>query len=156
MTVGRLLDDEDFKLLTAEAFDFMFRNELKRAMRSQNYLTLLTIQPTALAASEIAGLTREVGRIVRRQVRETDLLSHHDWHRLSLVLLDADLKSAATVVERLIDRFEQYAFAAAPTGISVGAACCPTHGTDADHLQRVAQSPTAHSRRGPGGDADAQ
>jgi hypothetical protein len=146
MAADAVMDDEDSRLLKAEAFDFMFRNELKRAMRSQNYVTLLSIQATPRSAAEAAGLTREVARLVSRQVRETDLLSHHDWGRLSLVLLDADLKSSATVVERLMSRFEQYEFTA-PTAISVGAACCPTHGTDADQLHRVAQTQEVRSGR---------
>jgi hypothetical protein len=155
MAADRVLDDEDFRLLTAAAFDFIFRNELKRAMRSQNYLTLLSIQATPVAAEESAGLTKEIARLVRRQVRETDLLSHHDWRRLSLVLLDTDLKSSATVVDRLMSRFEQYEFTA-PTAISVGAACCPTHGTEADQLHRVAQTQEVRSARDHRGASDAQ
>ena len=52
MNAEPFLDDADFRLITAEAFDFMFKNELKRAMRSQNYVTLLTIRPMPLAAGE--------------------------------------------------------------------------------------------------------
>jgi hypothetical protein len=86
---------------------------------------------------------------------ETDLLSHHEWRRLSLVLLDADLKSSAMVVDRLMSRFEQYEFTA-PTAISVGAACCPTHGTEADQLHRVAQTQEVRSAGNHRGGTDAQ
>ena len=37
---------EDFRVLTPEAFDFVLNNELKRAVRSQNFLTLLLVEPT--------------------------------------------------------------------------------------------------------------
>ena len=37
---------EDFRVLTPEAFDFVLNNELKRAVRSQNFLTLLVVEPT--------------------------------------------------------------------------------------------------------------
>ncbi len=139
MPAEPFLDDEDFRLLRAEAFDYMFRNELKRAMRSQNYLTLLTIRPTPPPSGEYQQVTREVARLVSRQVRETDLLSQDRDDRLSVVLLDADHQSSLTVVERLLARFERYQFAT-PTSLAVGVACCPTHGTDVDHLRRAADA----------------
>jgi hypothetical protein len=151
MTAESFLDDEDFRILTAAAFDFMFKNELRRAMRSQNYVTLLSIRPRALASGAYEQLTREVARLVSRQLRETDLLSQDRADRLSVVLLDADHQSSLTVVERLMARFEQYKFAA-PASIAVGAACCPTHGTDADHLRRAADARQVHS----GGKADGE
>lgn len=157
MTAEAFLDDEDFRLITAEAFDFMFKNELKRAVRSQNFVTLLSIRPTPQTAGEQQQLTREVARLVSRQVRETDLLSHDRDDRLSVILLDADHQSSLTVVERLISRFEQYEFAV-PTSIAVGTACCPTHGTDVDHLRRAADAGQVRSGRdqdgGPSGSTD--
>jgi GGDEF domain-containing protein len=130
--------DEDSRVLTPEAFDFMLQNELKRAMRSQNFLTLLAIQATARTAHfERAQVVREIARVIRREVRETDLLSHDDDGRLSVVLLDADLDRSTSVVERLIARFEQYEFTT-PAVISVGAACCPIHGADVESLRRAA------------------
>jgi Diguanylate cyclase, GGDEF domain len=158
MTAEAFLDDEDFRLITAEAFDFMFKNELKRAVRSQNYVTLLSIRPKPQAAGgQQQQVTREVARLVSRQVRETDLLSHDRDDRLSVILLDADHQSSLTVVERLISRFEQYEFAV-PTSIAVGAACCPTDGTDVDHLRRAADAGQVRSGRdpddGPSGSTD--
>ena len=157
MTAEAFLDDEDFRLITAEAFDFMFKNELKRAVRSQNFVTLLSIRPTPQTAGEQQQLTREVARLVSRQVRETDLLSHDRDDRLSVILLDADHQSSLTVVERLISRFDQYEFAV-PTNIAVGAACCPTHGTDVDHLRRAADAGMVRAGRdadgGPSGSTD--
>ena len=146
MAGAPFLDDEDYRLLTAEAFNYMFNNELKRAMRSQNYLTLLTIRTTPVASGEPQRLTRDVARLVSRQLRETDLLSQDHEDQLSVVLLDTDHLSSMTVVERLVSRFEQYAFPA-PTSIAVGAACCPTHGTDIDHLRRAAEARQVRSER---------
>ena len=87
-----------------------------------------------------------MARLVSRQLRETDLLSQDRSDRLSVVLLDADHQSSLTVVDRLMSRFEQYQFAV-PTRIAVGAACCPTHGTDADHLRRAADEHQVRSGR---------
>jgi hypothetical protein len=132
--------DEDSRVLTPEAFDFVLNNELKRAMRSQNYLTLLQIEATE-STPEGGGpvqLARELAGVVSREVRETDLISRNDCGRLSVVLLDADLPNSMRVLERLIARFEHYEFTSARS-IAVGAACCPTHGADAESLRRAAE-----------------
>jgi GGDEF domain-containing protein len=78
-------------------------------------------------------------------------MSQDRYDRLSVVLLDADHQSSLTVAERLMARFEQYEFAA-PTSIAIGAACCPTHGTDVDHLRRAADA--RHVRSGTDSDHD--
>jgi hypothetical protein len=143
MAVDPFIDD-DSRVLTSEAFDFVLDNELKRAVRSQNFLTLLVIEADARATSEDpARLTAEIARLISREVRETDFLSSGKEGRLSLVLLDADLQNSMRVVDRLVSRFEHYEFAA-PTTISVGAACCPTHGADAESLHRAAESRPIH------------
>ena len=127
-------------MLTPEAFEFVLNNELKRAMRSQNYLTLLQIEATesSLEGGGPIQLARELARVVSREVRETDLISRNDRGRLSVVLLDADLPNSMRVLERLIARFEHYEFTSARS-IAVGAACCPTHGADAESLRRAAE-----------------
>ena len=38
--------DDGSRVVTLEAFDFIFRNELKRAVRAQNFLTLLQLETT--------------------------------------------------------------------------------------------------------------
>ena len=44
MTTDPFLE-EDFRVLTPEAFEFVLTNELKRAVRSQNYVTLVLLEP---------------------------------------------------------------------------------------------------------------
>jgi hypothetical protein len=140
--------EQDFRVLTPEAFDFVLNNELKRAVRSQNFLTLVTMEPRT---TEGAPGVREIARLVSREVRETDLLSATGEAQLSMVLLDADLQNSMRVIERLMSRLENYQFTS-PLDIEVGAACCPTHGVDADTLRRVAA--TRHVTHG--GEANAQ
>ena len=143
--------DEDSRVLTSEAFEFVLRNELKRALRSQNFLTLLIVDAVSRAVNgQRAELAGEVARLVSREVRETDLLSQSDDGQLSVVLLDADLANSMRVLDRLLTRFEHYEFATT-TGIAVGAACCPTHGCDIDTLRRAAEVRPAHPRREPRG-----
>ncbi len=143
--------DEDSRVLTLEAFDFVLRNELKRALRSQNFLTLLVVDATAAVHNgQRSTLAAEVARVVSREVRETDLLCQNDEGQLSIVLLDADLPNSMRVVDRLLSRLEHYEFATS-LGISMGAACCPTQGSDAESLRQAAEPRPLgprHARRG--------
>ena len=142
--------DEDARVLTPEAFDFVLRNELKRAVRSQNFLTLLLVSLTGrgVDTARTPG-AHELARVVSREVRETDLLSHDSTGQLSVVLLDTDLMNSMRVLDRLLARFEHHELSAVAT-ISVGAACCPTHGADLESLRRAAEtravSPPSESR----------
>ena len=139
-------------VLTTETFDFVLTNELKRAVRSQNFVTLVLMEPNA---GERPGAVREIAGLVSRELRETDLLAT-DERTVSLVLLDADLQSSARVIERVMARLEHYQFST-PVDIQVGAACCPTHGADVETLKRVATEARAGvPRRDSRGNAHAQ
>jgi len=148
MTAADPFPGEEYRLLSSEAFDFVLNNELKRAVRSQNFLTLVHVEPTVRGeadpgSSDVA--VREVARLISRDVRETDLLAHTGRGRLSLVLLDADLENSMGVISRLRSRLDHYEFPQ-PLAIEVGAACCPTHGADADALRRAAEARPIHPR----------
>ena len=67
--------DDSSRVVTLEAFDFVFRNELKRAVRAQNFLTLLQLETTPLAKHERAGVIRQLARLVGGDLRETDLVA---------------------------------------------------------------------------------
>jgi GGDEF domain-containing protein len=144
---------EEFRVLTPEAFDFVLNNELKRAVRSQNFLTLVVVDPQSEERVR-QDAVRQIAQLVSREVRETDLLSATPEGRLSMVLLDADMQSSMRVIDRLMIRLEHYQFAT-PLAIAVGAACCPTHGSDADTLRRVAEARTVMPRREPGARSNA-
>jgi light-regulated signal transduction histidine kinase (bacteriophytochrome) len=120
-------------VLNTATFDFVLTNELKRAQRSQNFVTLVRMEPRGVEAAESVG---EIARLVSRELRETDLLAT-DATTVSMVLLDADLHHSTQVIERVMARLEHYQFTT-PVEIEVGAACCPTHGADLDTLRRVA------------------
>lgn len=136
--------EEDFRVLTPEAFEFVLTNELKRAVRSQSFVTLILVEPSLKGVpgggnGERDQAVRDVARLITRDVRETDLLSRTEHGRLSVVLLDADLDNALSVIERLMARLDHYEFTQ-PLTFEVGAACCPTHGADAASLRRAAES----------------
>ena len=142
--------EEDFRVLTPEAFEFVLTNELKRALRSQNFLTLVVVEP-ALKDVEGGGngerdqAVRAVARLISRDVRETDLLSQTSRGQLSLVLLDADYESSVRVIERMMARLDHYEFPR-PLSFVVGAACCPTHGSDVESLRHAADTHPVRTR----------
>jgi len=135
--------EEGSKLLTPGAFEFVLDSELKRAVRSQNFLTLVVLEAAreweGMMVSADDGTVHQVAQIIGKEVRDTDLIGHTDRGVLALVLLDADFEHSTRVIDRLVSRIENYEF---PTvlRIAVGAACYPTHAVDADSLKRQAMS----------------
>jgi Cu/Ag efflux pump CusA len=139
-------------VLSPETFDLVVTNELKRALRSQNYLTLVLMQARC---GDAAAAVQEIAGVVSGELRETDMLAA-DGATVSAVLLDADLQNSHRVIERVMSRLEHYQFTT-PAEIEVGVACCPTHGADLDTLKRVAtEARTGLTRQTPRGTAHAQ
>ncbi len=144
--------EEGSRLLTPGAFEFVLESELKRAVRSQNFLTLVTLEASreweGMMVTADDGTLREVAQVIGREVRDTDLLGHSDRGLLALVLLDADFEHSTRVIDRLVARIDSYEF---PTAlrIAVGAACYPTHAVDAESLRHQALTrPVVHWRGG--------
>lgn len=133
--------EEGSKLLTAGAFEFVLGTELKRAVRSQNFLTLVMVETSreweGMMVTVDNGTLQEVAQLIGREVRDTDLLGHTDKGMLSLVLIDTDFEHSTRVIDRLISRVENYKFPQT-LRIAVGAACYPTHAVDAESLKRQA------------------
>ena len=137
--------DEDFRVLTPDAFEFVLGNELKRAMRSQNFVTLLVMDASADEPGPDRDPVRHVARIVSHEVRETDIVTRTDCS-VSVVLLDADMNNTMRVIDRLMSRIDHYEFPG-PVSITVGAASCPTHGTDPASLRQAAAARPVVTRR---------
>ncbi len=120
--------EEGSKLLTPGAFEFVLESELKRAVRSQNFLTLVTVEASreweGMTVTADDGTLQQVAQIIAKEVRDTDLLGHTERGTLAIVLLDADFDHSTRVIDRLVSRIENYEF---PTvlRIAVGAACYP-------------------------------
>jgi hypothetical protein len=153
MGSDQFFEEEGSRVLTPNAFDFVLDGELRRAVRSQSYLTLVVLETRreweGLEVTADAGTVDEVAGVIGREVRDTDLLGKTDTGTLSLVLLDADFDNSVRVIDRLVSRIDHYEF---PTAlrISVGAACYPTHAVDADSLKQQAISrPLVNWRGGP-------
>ncbi len=141
--------DDSLRVVTVEAFDYIFRNELKRAVRAQNFLTLLQLETSPVPKHERSGIVRQVARMVGGDVRETDLVAEGESGRVWVLLLDTDLRNSMSVVDRLLARFRHYEFST-PIDIDIGAACCPTHGTDVEALKRAADVRQSQGTEGTG------
>jgi hypothetical protein len=143
--------EENSRLLTPGAFEFVLDSELKRAVRSQNYLTLVTVEASreweGMTVTADDGTLQEVAQLISREVRDTDLIGHTDRGTIALVLLDADFERSERVITRLVSRIENYEFPR-QMRIAVGAACYPTHAVDADSLKRQALSRPVVNWRG--------
>lgn len=144
--------EEGTRLLTPPAFDFVLDGELKRAVRSQNYLTLVVVETRreweGLTVTADEGTMEDIAHLVEREVRDTDVIGHTDKGVLSVMLLDSDFHASSRVIDRLIQRIESYGFPT-PLQICMGAACYPTDAVDADSLRRQAVlRPVANWRSG--------
>ena len=143
--------EEEHRLLAPNAFEFVLDGELKRAVRGQNYLTLVTLETSrewdGMTVTADEGTVGEMAQIVRNEVRDTDLLGHTDTGMLSLVLLDADLANSTRVIDRLVQRMNHYDFPGT-LRVAVGAACYPTDAVDAESLKRQAISHPVVNWRG--------
>ena len=144
--------EEGSRLLTPSAFEFVLDGELRRAVRSQNFLTLVVLEARreweGLEVTADEGTLDEVATVIGRDVRDTDLIGKTDIGTLSLVLLDADFDNSMHVIDRLVSCIRHHDFPT-PLQISVGAASYPTHAVDADSLKQQAMShPVVGSRRG--------
>jgi diguanylate cyclase (GGDEF)-like protein len=145
--------EEGSRLLTSNAFEYVLDGELKRAVRSQSFLTLVVLEThrewEGLEVTADDGTVEKIAQVVGREVRDTDVIGTTGGGTLALVLLDADLDNSARVIDRLMSRIDSYDFPSA-LRVSVGAACYPTDAVDADSLKRQAVSrPVASWRGGP-------
>jgi hypothetical protein len=148
----RSLYEEADKVLTPGAFEFVLHFEMKRAVRSQNFLTLVVVEASreweGMTVTADDGTLQEVAQLIGKVVRDTDLIGHTEKGTLSLVLIDSDFEHSSHVINRLVSRIEHYEFATA-LRLAVGAACYPTHAVDAESLKRQALShPIVHWRAG--------
>src|SRR5258708_40171742 len=88
--------EEGSNLLTPGAFEFVLGSELKRAVRSQNFLTLVVVEARreweGMTVTADDGTVQQLAQLIGREVRDTDVLGHTEGGTLALVLLDADFE----------------------------------------------------------------
>jgi GGDEF domain-containing protein len=130
-------------LLTREAFSFMVDHQVRHAQRAQEFLTLVVFvverewRELVVAADE--WVIKELARLIRTAVRETDLLARTAEGMVSLLLVGVDMDRAKSVIKRVKDHIQRYGGSSA-LQIRVGAACVPTHTISAGELLDLAIS----------------
>ena len=143
--------EDGTRVLTPNAFEFVLDAELKRAVRSQNFLTLIMVEAKrewdGLMVNADEGTVGEVARILGHEVRDTDVIGASAQGTFAMMLLDADFESSTRVIDRLVQRIDSYEFPS-PLRISMGAACYPTHAVDAESLKKQALTHPVVSWRG--------
>ena len=112
-------------------------------MRKKGCLIILVIETTRdLDGIKICAddaTMHEVAEVLNNEMRDRDLLGYTDAGTLSLVLRSTDYQRSMRVIDRLMSKLEQHAFAA-PVQIALGAACYPMHAMGAESLKRWAVS----------------
>jgi Diguanylate cyclase, GGDEF domain len=140
---GTSFYEEGSKVLTPGAFEFVLDSELKRAVRSQNFLTLVIVEASrewdGVLVTVDDGTLLEVAQVIAKDMRDTDLIGRIDRGTMAVVLLDADFDDSTRVIDRIVSRIDDYEFTNT-LRIAVGAACYPTHAVDAVSLKRQAMS----------------
>ena len=146
------------RVLDDALFEAVLETELKRAVRGQNFVTLVVMEARReweglmLRADE--GTLAGIADIIGREVRDTDPLGQSGQGALCLLLIDADYDHSTRVVNRLVGRIDSHEFPT-PLHIAIGAASYPTHAVDAASLRRQAMTrPLVNWRGGPGAAAD--
>ena len=132
---------EESRVLLPDAFRIVFARELTRAVRLQNFLTLVVVE----ARQQVEGATvsaddatlHELAQLIGREVREVDPLGQTDEGVLGMVLMDADYEHAMLVINRIVSRIDTYEFPIR-LGIAISAACYPTDAVDVESLGRQA------------------
>ena len=141
------------RVLAPALFDAVLETELKRAVRGQNFVTLVIMdirrEWDGLMLSADEGTLVGLADVVGREVRDTDPLGHNGRGALALLLIDADYEHSTRVVDRLVGRIDNHEFPT-PLHNAIGAACYPTHAVDAGSLRRQAMArPIVNWRGGP-------
>ena len=136
--------EEGSRLLTPGAFEFVLDSELKRAVRSQNFLTLVMVEASreweGMMVTADDGTVQEVAQIIGREVRDTDLHRAYRQGHARARAARRRLRTFRRASSTASSRASRTTSSRQALRIAVGAACYPTHAVDAGSLKRQAMS----------------
>ena len=127
-------------ILNSELFNYMLDLEVKKATRYSYFFSLLFIEVDQEADSEVADA---IARLIVDEIREVDIVGKIERKGFS-ALLQAETKPTFSIGERIRGRVQSYSFGGVSKmgepfrTVSVGGACFPTHGTDAEEIRTEA------------------
>jgi diguanylate cyclase (GGDEF)-like protein len=130
-------------IVNQDLFNYLLDLEVKRATRYSYFLSLLFLEIDQENRPEVSDTA---AKLILNEIREVDIVGKVEAKRFS-VLLQAETKPTLYIAERIRTRILNYSFnnkepgGSRQTGekdlkitVSVGGACFPTHGSDAEEL----------------------
>ncbi|PYV42346.1 MAG: hypothetical protein DMG06_14310 [Acidobacteria bacterium] len=123
-----------------EILNGLLENELKRSLRYQHFTSILLFEAHpkgAIGKDENSLDTAErMEALIRKEIRETDIVSMYNGNAVIVVLLYSDKNIALKVGDRLCKWISNYLCSAGKNSqtLSVGGACFPSHATDSRSL----------------------
>jgi two-component system cell cycle response regulator len=142
--------DEATHLYSQAYFDRRFTQELRRAERYCEFLSLVLIDASSVLADQSAQIKskalRRLGSLIKDAVRVTDILTSLGKHRLALILTETPKEGAFHLAERLSEKIAGTALPAELKAlrdepVNIGIASFPEDGGSRDDLLQVASSP---------------
>jgi len=129
------------------AFQEALRAQISHALRYGQPLSLLMVDVDRFKQFNDRyghpagdGVLRTVANVLRQSVRAGDLAARYGGEEFAVLLPQTGLDRAAEAAERLRAAVEQTDHPCAQVTVSVGVACLPVHGTDANALVNAADT----------------
>ena len=132
-TIGNSKDGlfyEETGALLSYFFGFLVEWEIKRSFRYQNFATLLMLEPDRKPRS--SETLRTLVMLIKKNIRETDLIGRINKVRFGTLLLTTDVDGAYIIASRIMDHISNYIFSNEKDQhltLSIGGACFPINST---------------------------
>ena len=122
------LFDKETEALTSCFFNFMVGWEIKRSLRYQNFVSLLIFEPDQ--KPQDTETVRILITLIRKHIRETDLIGRIGNIRFGLLLIKSNLDGAYITASRMVEHINNYIFSQEKfqhLSLSIGGVCFPTN-----------------------------
>ena len=142
--------DEETQLYSQGYFERRFAQELRRAERYCEFLSLVLIDASSVLADQSsqkkAKVLKSMGDLIEKTVRATDVLASLGRSRLALILTETPKEGAFRLAGRLSERIASISLpeelgAFKGETINIGIASFPEDGNNQEDLLQVASSP---------------
>ena len=134
------LFDKETGVFCTPVFDFFLEYEIKRSFRYQAFATLVMLQPDR-KVSHIESIG-ELVKVLKRNIRETDIIGRLNGYKFGIILIGADLDGAWIMAKRVLEHVNNYEFVKEPDKklpVSIGGACFPTNSVEKNELMLMAE-----------------
>ncbi len=136
-----VLFDQETGAFRPHIFDLWLDWEIRRGFRYQNFVSLIMLEPDTPLQDRKS--LQDLVKLLRKNVRDTDIIGRLNGQRFGVILLLADLDGAYIMSKRLVEHVNEYVFEREPEKrirLSIGGACFPTNGVDRNMLLEKAES----------------